>query len=143
MESRASARAAKSALLALLQAPMGDIRITHMAVARLRGDPPRFMRLAWLPAVREVLRGKGEPLDIHIHTLTVSALDTVIVVEGPLGHLIALQMFALLRLVGRETVHRCECGQLFVRAGKRRFCSTRCQKRVYMRRLRAGDAGTE
>jgi uncharacterized paraquat-inducible protein A len=39
-------------------------------------------------------------------------------------------------LAERLTV--CECGRLFVRQGKRRFCSPRCQKRVYMRRRRGG-----
>lgn len=31
----------------------------------------------------------------------------------------------------------CDCGAVFTREGKRHFCSTRCQSRVYMRRFRA------
>lgn len=32
-----------------------------------------------------------------------------------------------------------DCGKLFVREGKRKFCSPRCQKRVYMRAYRAKE----
>ena len=46
----------------------------------------------------------------------------------------------VLERVGLERVRRCpnpSCGQLFLKKGRRQFCSTRCQGTVYMRTYRA------
>jgi hypothetical protein len=134
---------AKRALTALLEARMSDVRIAEPVIRRLRADPTRIMRLAWIPAIAEVLRGDGPALDIQVRTLRVSAHDTFVEVDGPLGHLVALQMLTLLRLVGRQKIQRCDCGRQFVKIGKRRFCSERCQKRVFMRKFRADKTETE
>jgi hypothetical protein len=43
----------------------------------------------------------------------------------------------LLETVGAEKVLACpECGRLFLKVTKKRFCSTKCQSRVYMRAYR-------
>jgi hypothetical protein len=49
------------------------------------------------------------------------------------------QLYRLACSVGRDSLHRCDCGAIFVQHGKRRSCSVRCQKRVYMRSYRPKD----
>jgi len=51
----------------------------------------------------------------------------------------SLRIVSLLRIVGAERIARCDCGRVFVRLGKRRTCSVRCQRRVYMRQYRNPD----
>jgi hypothetical protein len=47
------------------------------------------------------------------------------------------QIVRVIESVGFEKVQACpECGRLFVKVTKKRFCSTRCQSRVYMRQYR-------
>ena len=60
---------------------------------------------------------------------------TVDVLAAPF-QMVTLRIIILLRLVGADRVVRCDCGRIFVRVGKRRTCSVKCQKRVYMRRWR-------
>ena len=62
--------------------------------------------------------------------------------NADLRDLLAMQAYLLTRVVGLDRIRRCDCGSLFVREGKRLFCSERCQKRVYMRRYR-NDVGRE
>jgi hypothetical protein len=64
-------------------------------------------------------------------------------VDGELGQLLAMQAYILVRSVGTDQLLECDCRKIFVRVGKRKFCSERCQKRVYMRRFRAGDSVDE
>jgi hypothetical protein len=54
---------------------------------------------------------------------------------------IFLRAALLVRRVGRDRIRECDCLHRFVAVGKRQFCSTACQKRVYMRRFRAGEVG--
>ena len=60
---------------------------------------------------------------------------TVDVLAAPF-QMVTLRIIVLLRLVGADRVVTCDCGRVFVRVGKRRTCSVKCQKRVYMRRYR-------
>lgn len=57
-----------------------------------------------------------------------------ITIHGDLNPMLDLRLDTLLRSVGIDRVLRCECKQLFVKYGRREFCSDRCQKRVYMRK---------
>lgn len=45
----------------------------------------------------------------------------------------------LLQSVGLDKIVRCDCGRAVVKVGKRRYCSDRCQKRVYMREQRDAE----
>jgi predicted RNA-binding Zn ribbon-like protein len=48
----------------------------------------------------------------------------------------------LLLTIGVERLHRCpapDCGKAFLTVTQKRFCSTRCQARVYMRARRAAE----
>lgn len=46
------------------------------------------------------------------------------------------QALNVLQGAGGSCLGRCDCERLFVKVGKRRFCSTRCQRRVMMRVIR-------
>lgn len=70
-----------------------------------------------------------------------------IAVDGRAADLLRLQFLELLRHTGTHRVMRCHahvadsrgaatCGRIFVRSGRRDFCSTTCQKRAYMKRVR-------
>lgn len=92
------------------------------------------------------------PVKLQGVTLTMSGPNDVRVeVSGPLRTVISLQAYSLLRLVGSRLMicraprpaSTSQCGRLFVRSRRQLFCSERCQKRVYMRRHRAGEAGKE
>ena len=72
----------------------------------------------------------------------ISTADASVTLSGPPLDMLVTQLYALVGLV-RRRLRRCDCGQIFVRTGKRQFCSSRCQKRIYMRRFRAGVVGTE
>jgi hypothetical protein len=145
-ESPFSAKRTRAVLATLLEARLNDVRIVDpTAIEKIKTDRPSMLKDFCIRGVREVLRGPrapGQRLALQA-TLHLSADDTCVDVEGPLGNLIAVQTLTLLRMVGPEKVRTCDCGRLFVRTGKRTSCSERCQKRVYMRRFRAGEAGKE
>jgi hypothetical protein len=51
---------------------------------------------------------------------------------------------AALRRAGTKRIQLCpapDCDRFFVRVSRKRFCSTRCQSRTYMRKYRNGEAG--
>ena len=68
--------------------------------------------------------------------LVVTTKDSHVEVSGSTEELLRVQTLALLQRYG-DRLCMCDCGQLFVRIGKRRFCSARCQMRVWMREQRA------
>jgi hypothetical protein len=146
---RVPASTVKATLIRLLEARMGDIWIAEDVIERLRGDSPAAVKQVWLSGsgLRALLT-KGRPdgtsrLPVSVRTLTVSAASTSVEIEGPLGNMFAIQLLAVLRLVGPRALQTCDCGRRFVRVGKRRHCSERCQKRIYMRRFRAGETEKE
>ncbi len=47
------------------------------------------------------------------------------------------QVLQLLRIVGWERLQVCACQKVFVKAGRREYCSEKCFRRFYMRRYRA------
>jgi CGNR zinc finger len=54
------------------------------------------------------------------------------------------QIVRVLEKAGANRLLACPapgCGTLFLKVTKKRFCSTRCQSRVYMQRYRAGEVG--
>jgi hypothetical protein len=65
-----------------------------------------------------------------------------LVVNGSPRDVLLYQVASLLREVGIGRLGVCadpECGRPFVRITKKRFCSQRCQSRIYMRQLRADE----
>lgn len=67
-----------------------------------------------------------------------------LVVEGKAEHRFRYQLFRLLEETGPLRLAVCSaCDRLFIRVTRKRFCSTRCQSRVYMQRYRRGEVGGE
>lgn len=138
----------------LLKARLGDIVIAESVREAVLTAPDADI-LLWHTNLRSVLgladvikRASGAgtlpQLSFAGVALTMLAGDAVrLEVSGTSKQMLTLQLFTLVRTVGPERLDRCDCGKLFVRVGKRRSCSERCQKRTYMRRYRAGDAGGE
>ncbi len=133
----------------LLQGRFGEIAMDDAVVGRFRGASDSDVR-RWAESVRNTLRvwvttpGAGLVMPPDLVMIHVPAsLELVIQVSTGVAEALRLQLAIALRLIGRERLRRCDCGRLFVRIGKRQFCSERCQKRVYMRLFRAGLAGKE
>jgi hypothetical protein len=148
LATQVSTARARRLLAELLDAPLGDVAIAATTSGAVRAasdvDIATWMQTvrAWLTkAVRLSALGSGMSFVLTQVRLTVSASSDVRAeVDGPPGKMLLIQSAALARL-GRKHLRHCACGQFFAGAGKRRVCSDRCQKRYYMQRYRAGDAG--
>ncbi len=133
----------------LLQGRFGDIALDDAVVGRFRSASDSHVR-RWAESIRDALHawviapGAGLVMPLDLATFHVPASGELVVqVSTEVAEALRLQLAFALRLVGRERLQQCDCGRLFVRIGKRQFCSERCQKRVYMRRFRVGLAGKE
>jgi hypothetical protein len=62
-----------------------------------------------------------------------------LVVRGRPWFVLLYHFVNLLMVAGVDRLQLCECSQPFVKMGRREFCSARCQKRYYMRQLRAAE----
>jgi hypothetical protein len=60
----------------------------------------------------------------------------VLALDGSARDVIWFQVINLLQSIGVRRLQLCPCGRVFARVGRREFCSTRCQKRYYMRKFR-------
>lgn len=141
---------AKRLLIELLQARLSDTTIAGSVVDRLRAQTDEEIAKS-VPRIRRLLSdlvvfsriGIGFSLTVKNASITISpGTDLSIELAGPVHSMLLIQGVALGRLA-REHVRRCECGTIFGAQGKRENCSPRCQKRFYMRRFRAGEAGRE
>lgn len=60
-------------------------------------------------------------------------------IDGETKDLVWYAFLNLLRSVGLSNIRACaadDCDSIYVRVGRREFCSDRCQRRIYMRGLR-------
>lgn len=144
--------AARRVLSELTTAWLGDTVIAGSALETVRTASPEAVA-AWSQRVETLLRGivnVGEHLPgvrqvMMLKPVTLMISPTTLRQEASVspGHALTMQTVALVRVVGLERLRRCDCDQLFVKVGKRKACSEQCQKRVYMRRYRAGEAGKD
>lgn len=138
---------ARRVLNDLLRARFGDFSFDD-AVSEKLGRATNTDIQGWRNSIRNALRvwaitpqaGIVIPFEAFGH---IGGKDVVLEISAPVEQALLLQVASALRVVGRERVRPCDCRRLFVRTGKRQYCSRRCQKRVYMRRFRAGEAGKE
>jgi len=99
-------------------------------MVRLRGAPedrPVFGHGIWL---MESMRLLGNSAGPHV----------TLGVEGTRRSVAILQLAFLVERVGLGNLRLCgvwDCQHVFVKTYRREFCSVQCQKRHYMRRLRA------
>ena len=62
--------------------------------------------------------------------------QVVLRVDGDARDVLRFKFISLIQLATTERFRTCECGNPFVKFGRREFCSARCQKRYYMRAKR-------
>lgn len=67
--------------------------------------------------------------------------SVLLTVDGDARDVLWFLIVGLLRAVGVSRIQQCECNRLFLKTGRREFCSERCQKRVYMRKIRKLEKG--
>lgn len=101
-----------------------------------------------LSLLREFVSAKPKPdlaiagdLLLSFYAVRDSSNVRVIVLGRPLDRML-YQMIRLLETIGFDKVGVCpapDCGRLFLRVTKKRFCSQRCQSRIYMRQFRADE----
>lgn len=63
----------------------------------------------------------------------------VLAIDGAARDLVRYKFLQLLGIVGTEQLRRCaagDCGRIFIKVGRREYCSNTCQKRTYMRERR-------
>ena len=143
------------AQLDLAQAPKAQLRQAAWGVKLLtnRETPGRWVKRPepdreFLQALQDRARALLEqfvkgPAAIEGDLLLTFALTRAadgrvgVQVHGSPLHLFLYQVVRALELGGAEKLSACpECGRLFLKVTKKRFCSTRCQSRVYMRAYR-------
>jgi hypothetical protein len=81
---------------------------------------------------------------VQVQRLTFAATpvgsDVLITVDGDAADVLLFQSVQLMQVTGVGRLRRCpNCGRIFAKTGRREFCSDRCQKRIYMRNLRARE----
>jgi hypothetical protein len=147
-EGRHRRRAGGRALVReLLEARFGDVAIGASEVNNLDtlSDEEVTRQLQRMRGLLLTMAGVQVPMWIWAsQSLTLLAFpkgEFSIEIQGPLNELISVQLVRVVRAVGRHRLCVCDCRRLFLRVGKRKSCSIRCQKRVYMRRYRGGEAG--
>lgn len=149
-------------LLDLMKAPFGEVVIAPSVIARLHtaaGGTLYVMSRSVRTLLRENHPGGSETKSMTrgvrvFPGLRVMAVPDVRGYQFELGQgsdglvggvilsgLVQLQVLRLIQFIGRDRLRQCACGQVFVRRGRREYCSDRCQKRVYMRQFRGGDDG--
>lgn len=107
-------------------------------VARFRAELRGFLR-GLIDLTSDDEAGALVPQVAVKHVTFGAAFDggrVLLTVDGGARDVLGLQALELLRSVGVGRVRKCECGRLFVKSGRREYCSLRCQKGVYMRAFR-------
>lgn len=159
---RAYVEATRRVLVDLLKAPFGDVVVRDVVVQQLRAAAGGTVYV-WARRLRDLLREECSAAadgDTQRGVWHFPSLDCTVVpvrrgYRFELGdnnpsdviNLAHLQALRLVQFVGPDRLCLCQapavnggrCGRVFVRRGRREFCSDRCQKRVYMRRMRSED----
>jgi hypothetical protein len=131
----------------ILAARLGDVAVQSAAqtVAAAPDEEITGLRRGTYAFLHQALGAKGiwPPISLSGITLRMSGPDRVeFQVSGDIRSMLTVQVYGLMRRMGHQ-LHRCTCGQLYVRVRRQRYCSARCQKRVYMRAFRSGQVGKE
>jgi hypothetical protein len=105
--------------------------------AQVGAEESGYLMLTHARLIARPQQGRGYRFEIDAGEIRTPNTFTVNV-----GVMLVLQVLRLLQFVGVTRLKICDCDRLFVQVGKRRFCSERCQTRVYMRRFRAGETDT-
>jgi hypothetical protein len=116
----------------------GSPDLAGLNVLRVREQIRQFLRQGLRP-------GEGQfmpPARVELAPAIVKN-EVLVTIDGPLPDLIWFQVIRLMQIAGLARLRLCDCGRVFLKTGKRKACSTKCAKRVYMRRFRAGETEEE
>jgi hypothetical protein len=117
--------------------PVPDV--TDVNVAGLRRELREFLRSSL-----QIKRGQQMPqAQVEVAVTAPGRGDILVTVDGSARDVLWFQIIRLMQLEGLDRIRLCECGRVFVRIGKRKSCSAKCQKKFYMRRFRAGEGGKD
>lgn len=107
-----------------------DLRRSLTAAAERRQIQRLVNEMRTLPTAA-LHRMRLAPIAVGEHVL--------VTVDGDARDVLWFLIVGLLRSVGVSRILQCECRRLFLKTGRREYCSERCQKRVYMRAQRAKE----
>jgi hypothetical protein len=139
----------RAVLSTLVAARLGDVivgkearaELSHWTDVQVRARQrtlAQFFRMFLIPIAFQVEMSK-----LRIGAVRGATDDVALMIDGAARDVLTFQTASLLRAAGVQRLRRCECGRVFARVGKRKYCTDQCQKRFYMRRYRTGDAGKE
>jgi hypothetical protein len=109
-------------------------RLTPLQEAALKRDLREFLAdMAHQPGVAA---SKEHHLSVDLVLAGGAGLrDVVQFLGGSPRDVLLYQAFTFLQAVGLDQLRRCpapDCGRAFVKRGRREYCSTRCQRRVFL-----------
>lgn len=138
-----SGEEARRLLTRVLRADTGFVvvsvpKVDALNVIQFRTDLREFLRTGLTPNTGQLMPSA----DVQV-SATVVGRSVLVTIDGKPRDLVWFQVVRLMQLEGLDKIHACECGRVFLRTGRREFCTPRCQKRYYMRRFRSGNAGKE
>lgn len=108
-----------------------------------------IIRLRLVPGVVRIPMRPLPPAATN-HNVQWSPQAPVVLWGGPSADLLCFRIIRLIEDIGIPRLAVCQaasataesgqvCGRLYVKRTRKEFCSTKCQSRVYMRRLRAEE----
>ena len=117
----------------------GEPDVSGVNIVQLRNQLRAFLRSGLQPDQGQLMPTARVGL-----AATVAGRNKVLVaVDGRAHDVLWFQIMRLMQLEGLNRLRACDCGRVFLKTGRREFCSNRCQKRIYMRRFRAGETEKE
>lgn len=112
-----------------------EARLLHVAVAQRVIGTERAQRLRALYSAVPQRQIVGLAIMFEAAIFVDAVGLTVVATDRSVGALTGAQVLNLTHLLPNH-LRGCECGRLYVRRRRQKFCSERCQKRVYMRDFR-------
>lgn len=108
-------------------------KLTPAGRRALQGELRAFLRLLGNGASTEAYAAKTR---VHVELVPVKTGNTVwLLVDGTPRDVLLYQVATFLQAVGVERLHLCpapDCDRVFIKIGRREYCSERCQRRVFV-----------
>jgi hypothetical protein len=148
-------RRVRQAFLALLSIDVdgflviGDARteLAHWAAERVANLQTVLRRL--IEKLVELQESEAGGLLPEVGVTALSIAPTVVdsyvllTIDGPAGDVFLYLFMLLLRDLGVHQIRRCaasDCGRAFAKVSRAEYCSSRCQKRIYMREYNSSSS---
>jgi hypothetical protein len=132
----------RQTLAHVIQADTGVVVLGDTASELQDWTPGQMMQLRkqlrdFLRAGLNVDRAGQQLPTFRVEFAPVIVGSTVLLtVDGRARDVIWFQAASLMRAVGLSRFRQCACGRVFAKIGRSEYCSSKCQKRFYMRKYR-------